>query len=456
MMSTKLLFSRLALITLGSVGLTVALNACDGDGGSGGGKPGGNGDGGSTSTGNNTGGGAGTGGGPGTGGNGTGGNGTGGGSAVVCDEPGGTIPALKLTEIATGLDLPIFVTSEPADANRLYVVEQTGAIRIIENGDLLGEPFLDVSDVIQAPSWAGDERGLLGLAFHPDYAQNGRFYIYYNRDPDNTIAIAEYRRSSDPNAAEPGSADEIMVIEPTQEHPHYGNHNGGMIAFGPDGYLYAGVGDGGSSGDPNNNGQNLDVRLGKILRIDVENPQTAPQGNVSGGDPFIWDFGLRNPWRFSFDSCKGDLYIGDVGQGSREEVDVEPAGQGNKNYGWSVMEGTFCFKDNQTPACDDPSLVPPVTEYSHQSNDGCSINGGYVYRGGAIPALRGTYFYGDYCTNRIWTFNWKDGMLEAEGELTNDLESTGMLQAMSSFGEDAAGELYVVDLAGTIFRIDPE
>lgn len=450
MMGPKLSFSRLVLITLGSVGLGLALNACDGDESGGDSDDGG---GASTTTSSNTGGAPGTGG-NGNGGNGTGGNGTGGGSAVVCDEPGGAVPPLQLTEVAGGFNLPVFVTSEPADAGRLYVVEQGGQIWIVENGVTLNDPFLDVSGLIQGPEFQADERGLLGLAFHPDYAQNGQFYIYYNRDPENTIAIAEFKRSSNPDVAEQAGT-EILVISPEQDHPHYGNHNGGMLSFGPDGYLYAGVGDGGSANDPNNNGQNLDVRLGKILRIDVANPGTAPSGNVPGGDPYIWDFGLRNPWRFSFDQCNGDLYIGDVGQGELEEIDVEPKGEGNKNYGWSVKEGTSCFKDNQAPGCDDPSLVDPVTEYDHASG-GCSVNGGYVYRGSAIPELRGTYIYGDYCTNRISSLIWKNGTLMSEGDLTDDLQSTGMLQAMSSFGEDAAGEVYVVDLAGSIYRIERE
>ncbi|MCC6554431.1 MAG: PQQ-dependent sugar dehydrogenase [Polyangiaceae bacterium] len=371
----------------------------------------------------------------------------------MCDEPGGAIPPLKLTQIANGLDLPLFVTSEPGDAGRLYVVEQRGRIRLIKNGVLQPEPFLDISAIVQQVEYQQDERGLLGLAFHPDYAQNGRFFVYYNDDQGSALTLAEFSRSAgDPDTAN-GAPDRVFF---TVTDGLQGNHNGGMLAFGPDGLLYVGIGDGGGSGDPNNHGQNINIKLGKILRVNVDTYPDPPPGNLPGGDPDIWDYGLRNPWRFSFDRCNGDLYIGDVGQNEFEEIDIERAGEGNKNYGWSVMEGTGCFKPAQAPGCDDPSLVPPVTEYTHSSNDGCSVNGGYVYRGSAIPALRGTYLYGDFCSNRIWSLVWKDGALLSEGELSQDLDSTGQLQAMSSFGEDAAGDLYVVDLAGSVYRIDPE
>jgi glucose/arabinose dehydrogenase len=447
MMNQKPSLSHLVPIALACLSVGAALNACGGD--DGGSDPGGPGSGGSTSSSTNAGG-------NGSGGIGAGGNGNGGDGGqgtIVCDEPGGAVPALKLTDVATGLELPLFVTSEPGDATRLYVIEQTGRIQLIKNGAVQPQPFLDISALTQQPEFQQDERGLLGLAFHPDYAQNGRFFIYYNSEQGSALTLAEFSRSQgDPDTAN-DTPERVFFTVPDGIQ---GNHNGGMLTFGPDGYLYVGIGDGGGMGDPNNHGQDIDIKLAKILRIDVDNYPAPPPGNLTGGDPDIWDYGLRNPWRFSFDTCTGDLYIGDVGQDSLEEVDVERAGQGNKDYGWSVMEGTSCFKANQAPGCDDPSLVPPVTEYSHQTGDGCSINGGYVYRGSAIPALRGTYLYGDFCSNRIWSLIWKNGAVMSEGELSEDLNSAGMLQAMSSFGEDAAGELYVVDLAGTVFRIDPE
>jgi len=439
-------FSHVLAISLTCLGVGLNLNACSDD--SGGSDPSGPGSGGSgAGTSTNTGGGTGTAGG------GTGGNGDGGNGMIVCDEPGGAIPPLQLTEVASGLDLPLFVASSPGDTERLYVIEQNGRIQLIKNGTLQNDPFLDISAIVQQVAFSGDERGLLGLAFHPDYAQNGRFFVYYTDDQSNGLTLAEFSRSAgNPDAAN-GTPDRIFF---SIEDGLQGNHNGGMLAFDPAGLLYIGVGDGGGSGDQNNHGQNIDLKLGKILRIDVDAYPTPPAGNLPGGDPDIWDYGLRNPWRFSFDSCTADLYIGDVGQGSLEEVDIERAGQGNKNYGWSVMEGTMCFKPAQPPGCDDPGLTPPVTEYSHQAGEGCSINGGYVYRGSAIPALRGTYIYGDYCSNRVWSLVWKNGNLMSEGELSEDLDSTNMIQAMSSFGQDAEGEIYVVDLAGTVYRIDAE
>lgn len=456
MMEQNLLLSRLGWVALGALGVGLALSACDG-GGDGGGDPSGTttttGTGGSTTTGTLTGsGGAG-------GAGGSGGSGTGGSMMVVCDPPVGQVPPLQLTMVANGLDRPVFVTGDPSDQNRLFVVEQTGAVRIVDAaaGMVLQAPFLDVSSLIPQPGGA-DEYGLLGMAVHPDYANNGRVFIYYTQDSDNAFVVAEFTRSQgNPDVAEP-TGNVIFSIPEGANHPHYGNHNGGMLAFGPDGYLYIGVGDGGSSGDPNGNGQDINKREGKILRIDVNNPTVAPPGNVPGGDPFIWDYGIRNPWRFSFDSCTGDLYIGDVGQGSREEINVEPAGQGNRNYGWNTMEGTLCY--NPPQGCDMTGLTLPVRDYSHQTGDAESINGGYVYRGNLIPALRGTYFFADYGRGWVRTFVWQNGTVGEENDLTADLQA-GNLAAMVSFGQDAAGELYIVDLgasanAGGIYRIEPE
>ena len=454
MMGPMLSSSRVLLIALGVLGVGLA-NACSSSGDGDGGDPSGTGTGGNTTTSTNTN----TGGGPGSGGSGggTGGSGgQGGGSAVVCDPAEGQMPGLQLVEVASGFERSLFVTSEPNDPNRLLVVEQTGRIMLVDSGVVLNEPFLDVSSLVEQPSFPGAEFGLLGLALHPDYESNGRFYIYYAADIDGLpFIVEEYRRSQgNPDIADPATRTEIFRIDPGPGHPHYGNHNGGVLAFGPDGHLYIGVGDGGGSGDPNDNGQNMDVRLGKILRVDVDNPQVAPPGNMTEGDPFIWDTGLRNPWRMSFDSCTGDLYIGDVGQGSREEINVEPAGQGNKNYGWNTMEGSLCFEPPQ--GCDMTGKELPVVEFSHQTGEGCSITGGYVYRGSMIPALRGTYLFGDFCDNWIRSLVWQDGALISQADLTSELQSMQMIQGLASFGEDAAGELYVVDLAGVLFRIEPE
>jgi glucose/arabinose dehydrogenase len=406
-------------------------------------------------------GGSGTGG---TGTGGTGGTGTGGGSSAGydCSPPVGTVPALKVTQLATGLSRPVLIKGAPGDNDRLYILEQTGQIRILKNGTVLPTPFLDLSGIVHVPT-GGDERGLLGLAFHPNYAQNGRFFVYYTREtgsPGDQV-IAEYARSgTDVEVANPMAVDTLMTLPDTQ-----GNHNGGTMEFSPiDGYLYIGTGDGGGANDDHGafgNALNLSSVWGKIFRIDVSTtPYSIPNGNMTmipPGNPTtgtirpeIWDFGLRNPWRMSFDACTGDLYIGDVGQDQYEEIDVEPAGQGQKNYGWKVLEANYCF----TPAldCNQPGLTPPVDFYDHGM--GCSINGGYVYRGSAIPALRGAYFYGDYCTGLIQMFSWANGMKSATVNVTMDLDSFDM--QISSFGQDNAGEVYVVALSGSIYRIDAE
>ncbi|AUX39791.1 hypothetical protein SOCE26_011860 [Sorangium cellulosum] len=389
------------------------------------------------------------------------GTGAGGHGTVECDEPGGTVPPLKLTEVARGFDRPLYVTSEPADAGRLYVVEQIGRIRLVKDGAVQEEPFLDITGIVApvATSYE-DERGLLGLAFHPDYAENGRFFVYFNarRQSDTSpagLTLMEFRRSpSNPDVAAPESTRSYFRITSGV----MGNHNGGMLAFGPARMLYVGVGDGGGqtdNPDPNNNGQNLEVKLGKILRIDVDNHPTAPAGNVTGGDPDVWDYGLRNPWRFSFDRCRGDLYIGDVGGRLYEEINIEPSGAGRRNYGWSVTEGTTCLQGDQEPGCTSPTITAPVKAYDHELGDG-SVTGGYVYRGSRIPSLRGTYLYGDFESRRVWTLTWRDNMVAATSNLSQDLGSVSTLQGLASFGEDAAGELYIVNYGGSIFRIDPE
>jgi glucose/arabinose dehydrogenase len=461
MMDQKPFLFPLVPMTLTCLGVGLTLNACSNDsvGGGGGSGPGTTGTSSSTSssTSSNTGGNGNSGSGTGGAGNGGTGTGTGGMGTIECDEPGGTVPPLKLTEVARGLDRPLYMTSAPGDTSRLYVLEQTGKIRLIKDGVLQPTPFIDVRSRIETWEYDQDEKGLLGLAFHPAYQQNGRFFLYYNRAPDAALTLVEFARSPDnPDVANsaPSRPEFFAVSEGVQT-----NHNGGMLAFGPDGMLYVGLGDGGGEGDPDNHGQNINIKLAKILRINVDTHPTAPAGNLPGGDPDIWDYGLRNPWRFSFDGCTGDLYIGDVGQRVAEEINIEPRNTGKRNYGWSIMEGTTCFDSEQTPGCSSPTLTAPVKTYGHGNGDG-SVTGGYVYRGSRIPALRGTYVYGDFSSNRIWTLVWKRGDIQAQGELSADLESPDLLQGLASFGEDAAGELYVVNYAaapgGRLYRIDPE
>jgi len=330
---------------------------------------------------------------------------------------------------------PVFVTASPDKSHRLFVVEQNGLILIIKGNTVLPSPFLNVAEKLST----GGERGLLGLAFHPRFSENGRVFVNYTRKEDGATVIAEYHVSSNPNQADPRESVLLVIPQP------YGNHNGGMIAFGPDHYLYIGMGDGGSGGDPKNYAQNQNELLGKLLRIDVNQdpPYGIPPDNPlvnSPGRPEIFAWGLRNPWRFSFDRKTGDLWAGDVGQNKWEEINVVTKG---KNYGWRLLEGTHCFNP-ETHCRNVPNLVDPVTEYGHEQGR-CSVTGGYVYRGGKIPALFGTYVFGDFCSGEIW------GYREGTTRLLLDTN----LQ-ITSFGEDWAGELYVVGYGGEIFRIVPK
>ncbi|MEA2337340.1 MAG: hypothetical protein QOE82_1347 [Thermoanaerobaculia bacterium] len=349
---------------------------------------------------------------------------------------------VSLQPIATGLDQPVALTH--AGDTRLFITEQTGRIRIYDALGLRTTPFLDIRSIVLS----GGERGLLSVAFHPQYRDNGFFYVYYtNRNGDNSIA--RYKVSStDPDRADPASGSIMLTIP----HPDFANHNGGQLQFGPDGYLYIGTGDGGSGGDPNNNAQNLLQLLGKILRIDVDHglPYTLPPSNPfyarSSARNEIWAYGLRNPWRFTFDRATGDMWIGDVGQGAFEEVDLQPATSvGGENYGWRKMEGVHCF--NPSTNCADFTLTPPVIEYSHAL--GCSISGGYRYRGTQIPSLKGAYLYGDYCSGTIWSATQTGAIWTSKVLFNTTL-------AISSFGEDLSGELYVMDVAkGIVYKIAP-
>jgi glucose/arabinose dehydrogenase len=361
--------------------------------------------------------------------------------------PGGRAEAqltLGFEAVASGLHSPVGVTHAGDGSRRLFILEQAGRILIHDRSRVLPSAFLDVSALVSCC----DERGLLGLAFHPDYVANGLFYVDYTNTAGDTV-IARYHVSADANVADPSSAQILLTIAQP-----FANHNGGQLAFGPDGFLYIGMGDGGSGGDPGNRAQNLGELLGKILRIDVNGaapyaiPATNPFRSTPGARPEIWAYGLRNPWRFSFDRQFGDLFIADVGQGTREEVDFQPAASaGGENYGWRLMEGTACFPISSS-GCNDGTLTLPILEYDHSL--GCSITGGYRYRGGRFPQLFGRYFYGDYCSGRIW-----NGIQSGQTWSSTQLIDTAL--QITSFGEDEGGELYVVHYGsgsnGTLQRI---
>jgi glucose/arabinose dehydrogenase len=360
------------------------------------------------------------------------------GGSPAAEAPPGT--GVRLTPLVSGLESPLFLTA-PAGDSRLFVVEQPGRIRVVRGGQLLPAPFLDLSARVST----GGERGLLGLAFHPRYAQNGFFYVNYT-DASGDTRVERYRASPASDRADPASASLVLsVAQP------YANHNGGHVAFGPDGMLYVGMGDGGSGGDPQGHGQNPATLLGALLRLDVDGgtPYAIPPGNPFAGQPGkraeIWATGLRNPWRFSWDRQAGLLYLTDVGQNRWEEANVVPAGQAGVNYGWNVMEGKHCYG---AASCSRDGLTLPVLEYEHP--DGCSITGGYVYRGRAIPAIQGHYFYADYCEGWIRSFRYDNG--QSVDARAWDL---GRLGNVLSFGEDASGELYVLSGSGTVYRFDP-
>jgi glucose/arabinose dehydrogenase len=346
-------------------------------------------------------------------------------------------------EVASDFDSPIYLTH--AGDGRLFVAEQGGLIWVIENGEVLPNPFLDISLLLSDDVFAGGytERGLLSFAFHPDYAENGLFFVSYT-DVNGDSVIARYPvMPDDPNLADAESATLIL----TQDQP-FADHNGGYIGFGPDGYLYIGFGDGGSLDDPSGNGQRTDTFLSKILRIDVSAdtyivPETNPFVENADYLPEIWAVGVRNPWRMSFDRATGDLYIGDVGQWDWEEVNFQPADSpGGENYGWSAYQGAHPFKD--TPISSDVTM--PIFEYPH--SEGCAITGGYVYRGEMLPELQGVYFFADYCTGRIWTMiRDESGAWEAALFMDTD-------QVITSFGEDANGELYTLDYKGNVYRLE--
>jgi len=348
---------------------------------------------------------------------------------------------LRATVVAEGLDAPLFVTAPAGDA-RLFVVEQGGRIRVIKGGRVLPAPFLDIT----ARTRAGGERGLLGLAFHPDYAKNGAFFVNFT-DLEGDTHVERFRVSNDPDRADAASAQLVVKVEQP-----YSNHNGGMIAFAPDGKLWIGMGDGGSGGDPQGHGQNRRSLLGKMLRLDVDRatpyaiPPDNPFANGREGRAEIWATGLRNPWRFSFDRGSDLVYVADVGQNKWEEVDIADARTPGLNYGWNLREGAHPYGAPRVTA---ERLVEPAAEYSH--SDGCSVTGGYVYRGRALGAsLQGAYFFADYCSGWLRSFRW-------DGARATDRRQwrVGELGNVTSFGEDAAGELYVTSSNGRVYRLEP-
>lgn len=336
--------------------------------------------------------------------------------------------------IVSDLARPVDLQHAGDGSGRLFIIEKVGRIRIWQAGKLIEFPFLNISERVGS---SGNEQGLLGLAFHPNYAENGLFFVNYTNNNGDTV-IARYRVTADPNIADPSS--EVVLLRVDQP---FGNHNGGVLAFGPDGYLYAGLGDGGSAGDPQGNAQSLNTLLGKILRLDVDSaePYAIPADNPFGNE--IWAYGLRNPWRMSFDSTTGDLYIGDVGQGQWEEIDFVSAGMpGGINFGWDYLEGTHPFEGNPPAGA---QFAPPVAEYSH--GNGCSVTGGYVYRG-AMPEWNGVYLYGDYCSGTVW------GLIRLDGGWQEQVLFDA-LGNITSFGQDESGEVYIIIDSGQILRLAP-
>lgn len=380
---------------------------------------------------------------------------------VSSGEGGGTVPTptpappaewptIALDAGISGFRNPVGMATAGDGSGRLFVIEQAGVIKMVKNDEIQTVPFLDISDRVTCCG----ERGLLGIAFPPGDGSKDHVYVAYtateNRDRNPAAQlvsrVSRFTMNPDGQTADPDS--EAIIL--TYDQP-FTNHNGGHLTFGPDGYLYIGVGDGGSGGDPDNHAQSLDDILGKMLRIDVEAggsaayvvPADNPFVGQTGVLPEIWAYGLRNPWRYSFDRLTGDLYIGDVGQNAWEEIDFQPASNaGGENYGWRIMEGNHCYNPNP---CDDQGLTPPIWDYNHDNNDR-SVTGGYVYRGDAFPGLQGIYLYGDFASGRLWGLRQNAGVWENKLLLSTE-------RNISSFGEDEDGEVWLVNYGGSIHRI---
>ena len=353
--------------------------------------------------------------------------------------------SIALEPIAGGFDQPVHVTGPNDGSGRLFVVERPGRIRIVADGEVLPEPFLDIASLVES---GGSEQGLLSVAFPPDFAASGQLYVYYTARSDEGVGdntIARYTVSADdPHRADPESGEVLLAVPDFRV-----NHNGGQLQFGPDGMLYAGFGDGGGAGDPDGNAQDPTTLLGSLVRIDPAGgapyaiPPDNPFADGQGGAPETWVWGLRNPWRFSFDRETGDLWIADVGQAAREEVNrLPPDAAAGANLGWNIMEGTLCFRAD---GCDADGLILPVVDYP--ANIGCAVTGGYVYRGEREPALSGVYLFADVCSGLVWGLG-----RDANGDWALSQPVDTDLR-ISSFGEDAAGELYLVDLSGGLFRV---
>ena len=373
--------------------------------------------------------------------------------------------------IADGYKKPVFITSYPNNAKLLYIVEQAGLIKIINDGKKLSRPFFDINKRVVNPNRPGDERGLLGFAFHPNHTNNGKFYINYMDNDGNTI-ISEFSTNSELRA---NHKSERIILKLKQP---YGNHNGGDIQFGPDGYLYISIGDGGKAGDPLNAGQDLSSLFGKIIRIDIEQkpygiPKSNPFFGQKGKREEIWAWGLRNVWRFSFDKQTGDKYLADVGQNKWEEVNFEPASsKGGLNYGWRIMEANHCYDPKEN--CPTEGLIKPIIEYPNDANhpafafriieelsfsetdvEGCSVTGGYVYRGQKIKSMQGQYIFGDYCSGNIWTLRVVNGKAINFKNRTEEINIGGgeFTTYISSFGQDSDGEIYIIDYNGGIYKL---
>ena len=373
--------------------------------------------------------------------------------------------------IADGYKKPVFITSSPNNAKLLYIVEQAGLIKIINDGKKLSRPFFDINKRVVNPNRPGDERGLLGFAFHPNHTNNGKFYINYMDNDGNTI-VSEFSTNSELRA---NHKSERIILKLKQP---YGNHNGGDIQFGPDGYLYISIGDGGKAGDPLNAGQDLSSLFGKIIRIDIEqkpygSPKSNPFFGQKGKREEIWAWGLRNVWRFSFDKQTGDKYLADVGQNKWEEVNFEPASsKGGLNYGWRIMEANHCYDPKEN--CPTEGLINPIIEYPNDANhpafefriieelsfsetdvEGCSVTGGYVYRGQRIKSMQGQYIFGDYCSGNIWTLKVVNGKAINFKNRTEEINIGGgeFTTYISSFGQDSDGEIYIIDYNGGIYKL---
>ena len=381
--------------------------------------------------------------------------------ALLCAFAAPVVNGQSMTKqlIASGLSRPVLAISPDGDMERLFIVEQGNSssriarIRIVKNGSMLATPFLNIDSLVIN---SGNERGLLGLAFHPNYMQNGYFFVNYNNTSGQTV-IRRYQ-------ANPPTADTVSLgtgfTLMTISQP-YSNHNGGMIAFGPDGYLYIGMGDGGSGNDPGNRAQNLNSLLGKMLRIDVDNPNPGLAYGIPASNPLvgitgrdeIWHWGLRNPWRWSFDRQNGDMWIGDVGQNAREEISYAPAGLGGRNFGWRCMEGNGCTGLSGC-TCNSNALADPVHTYFQGSSTGWCVTGGYVYRGCSMPWLQGQYFFGDYLTSKIWTGTLNSSGTALTGIQDRSSQLSSGISGLGSFGQDGLGELYLIARdGGVVYKI---